>query len=136
MRRNPLRSKSFGKAPVLCSRTFLNLICGNYINLKENLIVERETGDEEKCIDAVRLARGTENSFGQINGDALNELFMEAQFSLQILGNQPGNIRERILNLSPRLVKELFKDDLQEIPLYRLLSRLTAVQDMLRQFEK
>lgn len=114
--------------------TFLNLICGNNINLKANMIVERETG--EGRIDAVRLAKGTENAFGQINGTFLEDLFREAQFSLQILGNQPGNIRERILNLSPQLVKELFKDDLQEIPLDRLLSRLTAVQDMLRQFEK
>lgn len=112
----------------------LNLICGNVQNPEENLIVENASNDSN--ILAVREAFGTEKSFGENAGKAILAAYGGGgEMSLRSLGNLSPEMKAKILNLSPAMLTTLFEKDLTKRQMDALLSRLSAVKELIRSFE-
>lgn len=116
--------------------TVLNLICGINLDMAKDVIVEKTAEGNDQLIDAVRVVSGMDKAFASISGSAIEDLTSEAAFTMQFLGNQPGEVKERILNLSPMMVEAVFQDDLSKTALEALLSRIDAVKKLIRTFDK
>ena len=112
----------------------LNLICGNLENKEGQLIVEKT--DPDGNIIALREATGTELAFRETYGkEILKQYGGGNEMSLLSLGNLSGEAKKKILGLSPELVKEVFAKDLSEKQMAALLSRISAVKELIRSFD-
>lgn len=113
----------------------LNLICGNIVNQEHDLIVEK-TKNEDNIV-AVREASGTEHSFRETSGKAiLKQYGGDGVMSLLSLGNLSEEAKKKILSLNPDVVTELFGEDLKKKEMDALLSRISAVKEMIRTFDR